>query len=214
MALVFASIWDINALSPAEPPRYGWLEESDTQAARLWQNYTSQLNLNYEIARGFGTSAYQTRILLGDPKSSRTSFIATCFYLVLGMGNGEMDVVLIDWLLEQLIDDVSGAGVENAIAATSWTGQLWLWCVFFGASIAACGKANNVFEQRQLAMWRGLYDSKIRAGCQAMGLSDWDATKSRLCHIMGNVDHETNEGLRRLWERAVNVYDRCGAQEQ
>lgn len=205
MALLFASIWDINALPPAEAPLYGWWEESDTQGARLWQNYTSQLNLNYEIVRGFDPNTYRPRILNGDPKSSRTSFIATFFYLLLEMGNGEIDVVLVDWLLEQLIDDVSG--VEGSVVPNSWAGQLWLWCVLFGAAIAASGRANNALEERQLAKWIELYDSKIRAGSRALGLGDWDTTRASLCHFIGNVDQETDEGLRRLWEGAVNVCD-------
>jgi hypothetical protein len=203
MALLFASIWDINALPPAEAPLDGWWEDTDRQGARLWQNYTSQLNVNYEIVRGFDTNTYQPQILNGDPKSSRTSFIATFFYLLLEMGNGEMDVVLVDWLLEQLIVDVSG--VQDSIVPNSWTGQLWLWCVLFGAAIAVSGKANNALEARQLRKWVDLYDSKIRAGSQALGLADWDTTKASLCHFIGNVDEETDEGLRRIWEGAVDM---------
>lgn len=205
MALLFASIWDINALPPTEAPRYGWWEETDTQAARLWQNYTRQLNLDYEISRGFDPNTYQPRILNGDPRSSRTSFIATFFYLVLEMGNGEMDVVLVDWLLEQLIDDVCAE--ENNVTANSWAGLLWLWCVLFGAAIASSGKANSALEDRQLARWVDLYNSKIRTGSQVLGIDTWEVARVKLGHFIGHVDHETDEGLRRLWERAVNVCD-------
>ena len=207
MALLFASIWDINALPPAEAP-YGWWDETDTQAARLWQNHTRQLNHDYEIARGFDLGMYGPRILNGDPKSSRTSFIATFFYLVLEMGNGEMDVVLIDWLLEQLIDDVSGS--EDSLTTDSWMGLLWIWCVLFGAAIAASGKPNNALEERQLAKWTSLYDSKIRAGSQALGIVDWHVVRMSLSQFFGSVDEETDEGLRQIWERAV----RADGQEQ
>jgi hypothetical protein len=200
MALLFASLWDINALPPAKAP-YGWWGEADTQAARLWQNHTRQLNLDYEIARGFDPVAYGPRILNGDPKSSRTSFIATFFYLVLEMGNGEMDVVLVDWLLEQLIDDVAEG--EDSLGTDSWTSLLWIWCVLFGAAIAASGKPNSALEERQLAKWTGLYDSKIRAGSQALGIADWDVVRRSLSQSFGNVDDETDEGLRQIWERAV-----------
>lgn len=205
MALLFASIWDISALPPTEAPRYGWWEETDTQAARLWQNHTQDLNLNYEISRGFDPNTYKPRILNGDPRSSRTSFIATFFYIFSEVGDGQMDVVLIEWLLEQLIDDVSAS--EESMTASAWSGPLWLWCVMFGAAVAGSGKAANAIEDKQLSKWREVYSGKIKTVSQALGLDDWDSAKSILTGFIRNIDCETDEGLRGIWEASGSFTD-------
>lgn len=201
MALLFASIWDISALPPTEAPRYGWWEETDTQAARLWQNHTKDLDLNYEISRGFDPNTYRPRILNGDPRSSRTSFIASFFYLFSEVGDGHMDTVLVDWLLEQLIDDVYAN--EGSIQANTWTGPLWLWCVMFGAAIASSGRAANAVEERQLNRWIKLYDERIRMVSRALGLRGWDSARPMLARFVRNMDQDMDIGLKEIWNRAV-----------
>ena len=200
MALLFASIWDISALPPTEAPKYGWWEESDTQAARLWQNHTQDLNLDYEISRGFDPNTYRPRILNGDPRSSRTCFIATFFYLFSEVGNGQMDAVLVDWLLEQLIDDVNAN--QEAIQTSAWSGPLWLWCVLFGAAIASTGKAANAVEEKQLAGWTGVYDKKIKAVSEALGLYSWQSVRNLLGGFV-RTDEKVDAGLMEIWERAL-----------
>lgn len=201
MALLFASIWDISTLPPTEAPRYGWWEETDTQAARLWQNHTKELKLDYEISRGFDPNTYKPRILNGDPRSSRTCFIATFFYLFAEVGDGQMDTVLVEWLLEQLIDDVYAN--EGSIQANTWTGPIWLWCVMFGAAIASSGRAANPVEERQLNRWIKLYDEKIRLVSQALGLRCWNSARSMLAGFVRNMDEEVDKGLEEIWARAV-----------
>lgn len=206
MALLFASIWDISALPPREAPKYGWWEENDTQAARLWQNHTKQLNLNYEISRGFDPNTYRPRILNGDPKSSRTCFIATFFYLFSEVGDGQMDVVLVDWLLEQLIDDVNSTN-EESIKTSSWSGPLWLWCVMFGAAIASSGKATSLVEERQLRRWIRVYDDKIRLVSRTLALDSWASVRRVLAPFLsgGAPDEEVDRGLKDIWERACET---------
>ncbi|KAH7328595.1 hypothetical protein B0I35DRAFT_22233 [Stachybotrys elegans] len=202
MALLFASIWDVTTLPPREAPRYGWWEESDTQAARLWQNYTKDLNLNYEISRGFGSTDYIPQILNGDPRSSRTSFIATFFYLCSEMGHQHLDVVLIDWLLEQLIDDVKMG--EDQMASSTWSQPLWLWCVMFGAAIASLGRPTNTTEERQLQKWKDVYDEKIRLLNHLLGFDSWHSAKALMAAIAGPADEDVDLGLQQLWDKAVN----------
>lgn len=199
MALLFASIWDISTLPPREAPRYGWWEETDTQAARLWQNHTKDLNLNYEISRGFDPNTYRPRILNGDPRSSRTCFIATFFYIFSEVGSGQMDAVLVDWLLEQLVDDVNAN--EQSIQRSAWSGPLWLWCVLFGAAIAGSGRASSPVEARQLATWVKVYDEKIRLVSQALGLGSWGSARL-LLGTFASRDDEVDRGLEEIWERA------------
>ncbi|KAM5369299.1 hypothetical protein ACJZ2D_009120 [Fusarium nematophilum] len=201
MALLFASIWDITALPPREAPRYGWWEDQDTQAARLWQNHTRDLNLNYEISRAFNPTQYVPRILNGDPKSSRTSFIATFFYLCSELGHKYFDVTLIDWLLEQLIDDVN-AGEEH-LKTSAWTQSLWLWCVMFGAAIASTGRASNMVEQRQLAKWRGVYSDKMRLASRELGINSWQSAKALLAGVLGRIEGEVERGLEELWNDGI-----------
>lgn len=200
MALLFASIWDISALPPTEAPKYGWWEESDTQAARLWQNHTQDLNLDYEISRGFDPNTYLPRILNGDPRSSRTCFIATFFYLFSEVGNGQMDAVLVDWLLEQLIDDVNAN--EESIQTSAWSGPLWLWCVLFGAAIAGSGKAANSVEKKQLGGWVVVYDDKIKVVSQVLGLDSWQSARALLGNFV-RTDEDVGAGLKAIWERAL-----------
>lgn len=202
MALLFASIWDVTALPPREAPRYGWWEETDTQAARLWQNHTKDLNLDYEITRGFDPNTYRPRILNGDVRSSRTSFIATSFYLLSEVGNGHTDAIMVDWLLEQLIDDVNAN--EKSIRSSAWSGPLWLWCVMFGAAIAESGKAGNAVEERQLDKWKAMYFEKIRVVSQTLGLQTWDSARAMLAGFNRHIDAEVDSGLREIWEMAVD----------
>ncbi|KEY65830.1 hypothetical protein S7711_07211 [Stachybotrys chartarum IBT 7711] len=201
MALLFASIWDVTALPPREAPRYGWWEENDTQAARLWQNHTKHLNINYEISRGFGLREYTPQILNGDPRSSRTSFIATFFYLCSEMGHRHLDVVLVDWLLEQLIDDVNEG--EDYMKSCTWSQPLWLWCVMFGAAIASLGNPSNAREERQLSKWRELYNEKIRAFNELLDIAEWNSVKGVLAEIAGPIDEKVDARLREIWSQAV-----------
>ncbi|KAH6998788.1 hypothetical protein BKA56DRAFT_627019 [Ilyonectria sp. MPI-CAGE-AT-0026] len=201
MGLLFASIWDITALPPREAPRYGWWEDQDTQAARLWQNHTRELNLNYEISRGFNTTQYIPRILNGDPKSSRTSFIATFFYLCSELGHRYFDVTLVDWLLEQLIDDVNAG--EEYLQTSTWTQPLWLWCTMFGAAIASTGRATNSVEERQLERWREVYNDKMRLVGRVLGISSWESVKAVLSGLLGTIEGQLEQGLKELWEEGV-----------
>ncbi|EEU46624.1 uncharacterized protein NECHADRAFT_38914 [Fusarium vanettenii 77-13-4] len=201
MALLFASIWDITALPPREAPRYGWWEDTDSRAARLWQNHTKDLNLNYEISRGFNPTQYVPRILNGDPKSSRTSFIATFFYLCSELGHKYFDVTLIDWLLEQLIDDVNAG--EAHLKTSVWTQALWLWCVMFGAAIASTGRASNMVEERQLAKWRGVYSDKMKLFSRELGINSWQAAKAMLAGVLGRIEGEIERGLEELWNEGI-----------
>ncbi|KAF4457449.1 hypothetical protein F53441_499 [Fusarium austroafricanum] len=202
MALLFASIWDITALPPREAPRYGWWEDLETPAARLWQNHTRDLNLNYEISRGFNASQYVPRILNGDPKSSRTSFIATFFYLCSELGDRYFDVTMIDWLLEQLIDDVN-AGEEH-LRMSQWTQSLWLFCVLFGASIAFTGRPNNVIEERQLDKWRGVYSDKMKLASRELRITSWQSARAMLAEVVGGIDGELEKGLEELWNEGIS----------
>lgn len=202
MALLFASIWDITALPPREAPRYGWWEDIQTPAARLWQNHTRDLNLNYEISRGFSAGQYVPRILNGDPKSSRTSFIATFFYLCSELGDKYFDVTMIDWLLEQLIDDVN-AGEEH-LRMSEWTQSLWLFCVLFGASMAFTGRANNVIEERQLARWRAVYGDKMKLASRELGITSWQSARGMLAAVVGEIDGELEKGLEELWNEGIS----------
>ncbi|KAH6897230.1 hypothetical protein B0T10DRAFT_180450 [Thelonectria olida] len=201
LALLFASIWDITALPPREAPRYGWWKDQDTQAARLWQNHTTDLNLNYEISRGFNAVQYIPQILNQDARSSRTSFIATFFYLCSELGDRYFDVTLVDWLLEQLIDDVN-AGEEH-LRTSTWTRPLWLWCVMFGASIASTARATNAMEEMQLARWREVYNDKMRLVSQVLNIRSWDSAKTVLAGILPAMDEQAELGLRELWEEGV-----------
>lgn len=201
MALLFASIWDITALPPREAPRYGWWEDQDTQAARLWQNHTRELNLNYEISRGFSTDQLIPRILNGDPKSSRTSFIATFFYLCSELGHRYLDVMLIDWLLEQLIDDVN-AGEED-LETSKWSQPLWLWCVMFGSAIACTGRATNTVEERLLEKWKRVYNDKIELVSRVLCLESWQSARAVLADMVGSLDEEVDSGLEALWNDAT-----------
>jgi hypothetical protein len=201
MALLFASIWDISALPPRTGPRYGWWERTDTHAARLWQNHTKDLFLNYDISQGFDSNQYVPRILNGDPRSSRTSFIATFFYLCGELGNRHWDVLLIDWLLEQLIDDVK-TGEEN-MKSSIWGQPLWLWCVMFGAAIAWSGRPTNHVEERQLQKWRDVYDDKMRLVSGVLGIDSWHSARTVLSEVIGAIDEDVDRGLEALWHRAV-----------
>jgi hypothetical protein len=201
MALLFASIWDISALPPREAPRYGWWEETDTQAARLWQNHTKELNINYEISRSFSPGQYIPRILNGDPRSSRTSFVAVFFYLCSELGHRHLDVVLIDWLLEQLTDDVN-AGQEN-LKASAWSQPLWLWCVMFGAIIASLGKATTLLEERLLQKWRSLYNEKIRVVSDVLGIDSWASARAVLVDLCGMMEENVDQGLQEVWNMAM-----------
>jgi hypothetical protein len=198
---LFASIWDITALPPREAPRYGWWKDQDTQAARLWQNHTTDLNLNYEISRGFNAVQYIPQILNQDARSSRTSFIATFFYLCSELGHQYFDVTLVDWLLEQLIDDVN-AGEEH-LRSSTWTRPLWLWCVMFGASIASTARATNAMEEMQLARWREVYNDKMRLVSHVLGIRSWDSAKAVLVGILPAMDEQAEQGLKELWEEGV-----------
>lgn len=121
-----------------------------------------------------------------------------------------MDAVLVDWLLEQLIDDVNAS--EESIQTSAWSGPLWLWCVLFGAAIAGSGKAANAVEKKQLDGWVVVYDEKIKVVSQALGLDSWQSVRSLLGGFV-RTEVEVDTGLREIWERALTSSHQAGLSE-
>lgn len=201
LALLFSSIWDISSLPPTEAPKYGWWEETDTPAARTWQSHTKHLNLDYEISRGFDPNQYIPRILNGDPRSSRTCFIATFFYLFSELGDGRLDAMLLGWLLEQLIEDVNRS--EEVVKSDPSHGPLWLWCIMFGAAIANNGKATNAVEEEHLKCWKQLYADKIKLASHLLEVKSWHVARRLLDQFLGGMDQDLDRGLMELWEEAA-----------
>ncbi|KAM0299556.1 hypothetical protein ACHAPM_007600 [Fusarium culmorum] len=109
---------------------------------------------------------------------------------------------MIDWLLEQLIDDVN-AGEEH-LRMSEWTQSLWLFCVLFGASMAFTGRANNVIEQRQLARWRAVYGDKMKLASRELGITSWQSARAMLAAVVGEIDGELERGLEELWNEGIS----------
>lgn len=110
-------------------------------------------------------------------------------------------MTLIDWLLEQLIDDVNAG--EAHLKTSAWTQSLWLWCVMFGAAIASTGRASSIFEERQLAKWREVYSDKMKLVSRELGISSWQAAKAMLAGVLGRIEGEVERGLEELWNEGI-----------
>ncbi|RNJ55641.1 hypothetical protein D7B24_008350 [Verticillium nonalfalfae] len=199
IALLFTSLWDLGSLPPREAPRYGWWEASETKSDRLWQGYTK--NLNWELSRGFDPQHNITMMLNSDPKSSRASYIATFFYVLMAVNDSRVDCVLTVWLLEQLIDDICLK--EEDMLAGTFSRHLWLWSVLFGAAVASAGLATESEGQRQLDMWRAVYADKIRLVSRLLNLRDWKDTKQSLAEVAWTEGTMAERKLREIWEDAV-----------
>ncbi|TDZ29885.1 hypothetical protein C8035_v003729 [Colletotrichum spinosum] len=204
IALLFTSLWDIESLPPRQAPRYGWWQDAETPTDLLWQDYTK--NLNWELSRNFDPERNIATMLNGDPKSSRASYIATFFYLVMAVNDSEMDCVLTVWLLEQLIDDVCDKEAE--MVAGTFSRSLWFWSILFGAAVANSGRPITSTGEQQLANWKAVYASKLCLASSIMHLDSWPAAKAILAEV-GWTDGSDAEGrLKEIWERAMS--DRRG----
>lgn len=190
----------MESLPPRQAPRYGWWEEGETPTDVLWQGYTK--NLNWELSRDFDPEHNIATMLNGDPKSSRASYIATFFYLVMAVNDSEMDCVLTVWLLEQLIDDVCEK--EADMAAGSFSRSLWFWSVLFGAAVAKSGRPITDTGKQQLAKWRAVYAAKLRLASSVMQLSDWQAAKVALAEVAWTEGSDAESRLRGIWEEAMS----------
>ncbi|CRK13701.1 hypothetical protein BN1723_001961 [Verticillium longisporum] len=199
IALLFTSLWDLGSLPPREAPRYGWWEANETKSDRLWQGYTK--NLNWELSRGFDPQHNITMMLNSDPKSSRASYIATFFYVLMAVNDSRVDCVLTVWLLEQLIDDICLK--EEDMLAGTFSRHLWLWSVLFGAAVASAGLATESEGQRQLDMWRAVYAGKIKLVSRLLNLRDWKDTKQSLAEVAWTEGTMAERKLREIWEDAV-----------
>lgn len=202
MALLFSSIFDITALPPRKAPRYGWWEEGDSDAARRWQDHTSDLHLDYEISKGFDPAHQGPSILNRDPRSSRTSFIATFLYLCAEMGHLATEPIVADWFLEQLTDDVDMT--QQASTQSLWSQALWLWCVMFGAAIAHSCQPRTPIETRILNRWQNAYADKIRLVSYVLCTTSWQKAR-KVLEVAGAIDAETSHSLEELWDKAVDV---------
>ncbi|KAF3355830.1 hypothetical protein VdG1_06568 [Verticillium dahliae VDG1] len=199
IALLFTSLWDLGSLPPREAPRYGWWEANETKRDRLWQGYTK--NLNWELSRGFDPQHNITMMLNSDPKSSRASYIATFFYVLMAVNDSRVDCVLTVWLLEQLIDDICLK--EEDMVAGTFSRHLWLWSVLFGAAVASAGLATEFEGQRQLDMWRAVYAGKIKLVSRLLNLRDWKDTKQSLAEVAWTEGTMAERKLREIWEDAM-----------
>ncbi len=99
IALVFTSIFDVETLPPRQAPRYGWWETADNPKERLWLDCTQ--HLDYEVSRDFDPQRDIGSVLNNCPQSSKTSFIASFFYILRALQDSYLDSVLTCWLLEQ-----------------------------------------------------------------------------------------------------------------
>ncbi|TEA10553.1 hypothetical protein C8034_v009358 [Colletotrichum sidae] len=200
----FTTPSDIESLPPRQAPRYGWWQDAETPTDLLWQDYTK--NLNWELSRNFDPERNIATMLNGDPKSSRASYIATFFYLVMAVNDSEMDCVLTVWLLEQLIDDVCDKEAE--MVAGTFSRSLWFWSILFGAAVANSGRPITSTGEQQLANWKAVYASKLCLASSIMHLDSWPAAKAILAEV-GWTDGSDAEGrLKEIWERAMS--DRRG----
>lgn len=202
IALLFTSLWDLANLPPREAPRYGWWQANETTSDRLWQGYTK--NLDWEISRGFDPDRNISMMLNSDPKSSRASYIATFFYLLIAMNDTHVDCVLTVWLLEQLIEDVEVK--EQDMIAGVFSRHLWFWGVLLGASVADAATPSSPDEARQIDAWKTLYAGKIRLASGILRLTGWDEARRALAEIAWVDESAAGEaGLRGLWEKAMSV---------
>ncbi|KAK2011119.1 hypothetical protein LZ32DRAFT_629757 [Colletotrichum eremochloae] len=198
IALLFTSLWDMESLPPRQAPRYGWWEGDETPTDRLWQDYTK--NLNWELSRGFDPERNIATMLNGDAKSSRASYIATFFYLVMAVNDNEMDCVLTVWLLEQLIDDICDK--EEEMIAGTFSRSLWFWSVMFGAAVASTGRPITATGREQLAQWRAMYAAKLGLASDVMQLDSWQAAKAVLAEVAWTDGSEAERRLQDIWEDA------------
>ncbi|GJC95664.1 C6 transcription factor [Colletotrichum higginsianum] len=199
IALLFTSLWDMESLPPRQAPRYGWWEGDETPTDRLWQDYTK--NLNWELSRGFDPERNIATMLNGDAKSSRASYIATFFYLVMAVNDSEMDCVLTVWLLEQLIDDVCDK--EEEMIAGTFSRSLWFWSVLFGAAVANTGRPITATGREQLAKWRAMYAAKLGLASSVMRLDSWQTAKAVLAEVAWTDGSDAEGRLQDIWEDAV-----------
>ncbi|KAK1457627.1 hypothetical protein CCUS01_09741 [Colletotrichum cuscutae] len=199
IALLFTSLWDMESLPPRQAPRYGWWEGDETPTDRLWQDYTK--NLNWELSRGFDPERNTATMLNSDAKSSRASYIATFFYLVMAVNDSEMDCVLTVWLLEQLIDDVCDK--EEEMIAGTFSRSLWLWSVLFGAAVAYTGRPITATGREQLARWRELYAAKLSLASHVLQLDSWHDAKAVLAEVAWTDGSDAEGRLQDIWEAAV-----------
>ncbi|KAF6809978.1 C6 transcription factor [Colletotrichum sojae] len=200
IALLFTSLWDMESLPPRQAPKYGWWEGAETPTDVLWQGYTK--NLNWELSRDFDPERNIATMLNGDPKSSRASYIATFFYLVMAVNDSEMDCVLTVWLLEQLIDDVCDKEAE--MIAGSFSRSLWFWSVLFGAAIASSGRPITDTGRQQLAKWKAVYAAKLNLASSVMQLGDWQAAKAALADVAWTDESDAESRLREIWVDATS----------
>ncbi|KAH6687467.1 hypothetical protein F5X68DRAFT_275937 [Plectosphaerella plurivora] len=202
IALLFTSLWDLANLPPKEAPRYGWWQANETLSDRLWQGYTK--NLDWEISRDFDPDRNISMMLNSDPKSSRASYIATFFYLLIAMNDTHVDCVLTVWLLEQLIEDVEIK--EQDMISGAFSRHLWFWSVLLGAAVADVAAPSSPDEARQVAVWKTLYAGKIRLASGILRLKTWEDARRALAEIAWAEDSTAGEaGLRGLWEKAMSV---------
>ncbi|KAH8889278.1 hypothetical protein GQ53DRAFT_766966 [Thozetella sp. PMI_491] len=192
ISLLFMAIWPIT--------RERWWQDEGKGERSHWVARAGSLGgQGYVAFNGIPTEPKQFATFI---KSSRCAFMSCYLYMAMLLQKGATSSFIINWLIEQFLDDA--ARTEKAFIDGSCSRNVWFWTMVFGLSAVASATASNKLEQMQIVMWRRAFYAKIRLANHAMGLNDWDAARQSLRQVAWVDGFMGEEELREAWEEAAS----------
>ena len=179
-----------------------------------WTDPVKPIGVPWFSTLGSGTSTYMS--FEGVPtepkrfsaflKASRCSFMTCYLHMALALRPGVtspyFSSYIINWLVEELLDDA--ARTEQAFVEGRCRHFLWLWTMMIALSAVATATATNKLEEKQMLMWRNAIYEKLRLANSVMDIrGSWETAKQSL-RIVAWVDgFDGEEEIRRMWDEAV-----------
>jgi hypothetical protein len=122
-------------------------------------------------------------------------------YLSLVLRRGIMSSYVLNWLIEQFLDDADR--LSPSVLDGTCHREAWFWTIILGASAVASVEWSNDLEKSQVEIWRRAFDDKIRLGSAVLGLTTWASAQQALKKLGWVESFDGEEEIRQIWERAT-----------
>lgn len=132
---------------------------------------------------------------------SRSRFSSCCLYLWTMLGAGDSDMLLLNWFVEALIDDLDIT--EQSMIQGDLPRHAWLWGAMLARVAATSTRPQCPLEAQQVAEWKEITSDKIRLVSQALQVRTWQEARVVLKSFVWRDTPLDERALQRIWEEAV-----------
>lgn len=134
-------------------------------------------------------------------RASRSAFIACYMYVAMMLKKGAMNSYILNWLIEQFLEDAET--LESAMRAGTCNRTVYLWALIISRTAVASVECSNELEKKQAEVWEKTFDDKIRLSSSILELQDWTAVQKLIGTIAWVPGFRGEDEIKTLWEVAM-----------